>query len=112
MRELHLLVGGMGCRHCVREVTARLRDVPGVERVVADATRNHVLLSGSMTGSDVMGALSRTTFVARIVADTPMSSRDAHRRAENVVQPERPGDAFLYRCIGHEDEVVLVSTGS
>lgn len=69
MRDLHLLVGGMGCRHCVREVTARLRDVPGVERVVADASRNHVLLSGSMTGSDVMGALSGTAFVARIIAD-------------------------------------------
>ena len=77
MRDLHLLVGGMGCRHCVREVTARLRDVPGVERVVADASRNHVLLSGSMTGSDVMRALSGTTFVARIVADAPVPARDA-----------------------------------
>ena len=76
MRDLHLLVGGMGCRHCVREVTARLRDVPGVERVVADASRNHVLLSGSMTDSDAMGALSGTTFVARIVADVTVSARD------------------------------------
>lgn len=71
MRDLHLLVGGMGCRHCVREVTARLRDVPGVERVVADASTNRVLLTGAMSRSDVMGALSETTFVVRVVADRP-----------------------------------------
>ena len=77
MRDLHLLVGGMGCRHCVREVTARLRDVPGVERVIADATTNRVVLTGSMTVTDAMNALSPTTFVARVVADAPMSPPDA-----------------------------------
>ena len=71
MRDLYLLVGGMGCRHCVREVTARLRDVPGVERVVADASRNRVLLTGAMTHSDVIGALSETKFVVRVLADRP-----------------------------------------
>lgn len=74
MRDLHLLVGGMGCRHCVREVTARLRDVPGVERVVADASTNRVLLTGSMSRSDVISALSETTFVVRVVADRPAGS--------------------------------------
>ena len=69
MRDLHLLVGGMGCRHCVREVTARLRDVSGVERVVADASTNRVRLTGSMSRTDALGALSDTTFVARVVAD-------------------------------------------
>ena len=60
MRDLHLLVGGMGCRHCVREVTARLRDVPGVERVVADASTNRVRLTGSMSRTDVLAALCPT----------------------------------------------------
>lgn len=77
MRDLHLLVGGMGCRHCVREVTGRLRDVPGVERVIADAATNRVVLTGSMTVTDVMDALSRTTFVARIVPDAATSPPDA-----------------------------------
>jgi copper chaperone CopZ len=71
MRELYLLVGGMGCRRCVREVTARLRDVPGVERVVADASTNRVRLTGSMSRTDVLGALSTTSFVVRVVADPP-----------------------------------------
>ena len=66
MRDLYLHVAGMGCRRCVREVTARLRDVPGVERVVADATRSEIVLSGSMSGAEVVRALADTTFVARI----------------------------------------------
>jgi transposase len=40
MRTTGLMVGGMRCRHCVREVTARLRDVPGVDTVTADADRS------------------------------------------------------------------------
>ena len=74
MRDVHLVVGGMGCRHCVREVTARLRDVPGVERVVADASTSRVLLTGSMSTSDVLAALSATTFVVRAVVDRPAQS--------------------------------------
>ena len=45
MRHIELTVGGMSCRRCVREVTARLRDVPGVETVSANA--RHVQWSGS-----------------------------------------------------------------
>ena len=71
MRDLHLLVGGMGCRRCVREVTARLRDVPGVERVVADASTNRVQLTGSMTRAEVLVALSTTTFVVCVDSDPP-----------------------------------------
>ena len=33
MGQLNLFVGGMSCRRCVREVTALVRDVPGVETV-------------------------------------------------------------------------------
>jgi copper chaperone CopZ len=73
MRDMHLLVGGMGCRRCVREVTARLRDVAGVERVIADATRSRVTLSGSMAVDDVMRALSTSTFTARIETDEPIA---------------------------------------
>ena len=65
MTELSLYVDGMGCRTCVREVTARLRDVPGVETVAADHRRSVVFLVGSMTRDDVLAALEATRFQIR-----------------------------------------------
>lgn len=65
MTELRLYVDGMGCRQCVREVTARLRDVPGVETVAADHRRSVVVLVGSMTRDGVLAALEATRFQIR-----------------------------------------------
>ena len=44
MPTIGLMIDGMRCRHCVREVTSRLRDVPGVDTVTADARRSMVRL--------------------------------------------------------------------
>jgi copper chaperone CopZ len=68
MPELSLFVRGMGCRGCVRDVTARLRDVEGVDRVVADVRLHQVHLHGSMVLSDVLDALASTTFVVDVLA--------------------------------------------
>ena len=65
MTELRLYVDGMECRQCVREVTARLRDVPGVETVAADHRRSVVVLVGSMTRGGVLAALEATRFQIR-----------------------------------------------
>ena len=62
MRQLNLFVGGMSCRRCVREVTARLRDVPGVETVSANPGDCMVRLSGSMQLADVLAAFTGTTY--------------------------------------------------
>ena len=71
MTELTLYVDGMGCRGCVRDVTARLRDVPGVETVAADHRRSVVLLGGSMSPAGVLAALEGTRFrILRIGADS------------------------------------------
>ena len=70
MPELTLLVSAMGCRRCVREVTAHLRDVPGVDRVVADVLRHQVHLVGSMTVADVVDAMSTTPFAIRVLLGT------------------------------------------
>ena len=62
MLELSLFVGGMSFRRCVREVTARLRDVPGVETVSANPGDGRVRLSGSMSLADVLAAFTGTTY--------------------------------------------------
>lgn len=62
MSEMTLYVGGMGCRRCVREVTARLRDVSGVQTVVADSATSTVRLVGSMAVEDVLDAFTGTTY--------------------------------------------------
>ena len=67
MREMTLHVTGMGCRRCVREVTARLRDVPGVQMVVADAATSTVRLAGAMTVEDVLDAFAGTTYLAELI---------------------------------------------
>ncbi|HET9827271.1 MAG TPA: cation transporter [Nocardioidaceae bacterium] len=66
MRQLSLFVGGMSCRRCVREVTSRLRDVPGVETVSADSGRCTVRLTGSMTVGDVLAAFIGTSYRPRL----------------------------------------------
>ena len=66
MTQITLHVDGMRCRSCVREVTARLRDVPGVQTVVADASASTVRLAGSMTVADVLATLAGTTYRAEV----------------------------------------------
>ena len=67
MRQLSLHVGGMSCRRCVREVTARLRDVPGVETVSADPGDCLVRLSGSMQLADVLAVFGGTSYRPRLI---------------------------------------------
>ena len=70
MTQLTLHVDGMSCRRCVREVTARLRDVAGVETVAAHHGTSTVRLSGAMVPEDVIRAFVGTIYVPRIVTDT------------------------------------------
>ena len=74
MRQLNLFVGGMSCRRCVREVTARLRDVPGVETVSANPGDCVVRLSGSMQLADVLAAFTGTTYRPEVQRDPSVDS--------------------------------------
>jgi copper chaperone CopZ len=66
MGQLNLFVGGMSCRRCVREVTALVRDVTGVETVSANAGDCTVRLSGSMQLADVLAAFAGTNYRPRL----------------------------------------------
>ena len=67
MRQLSLFVSGMSCRRCVREVTARLRDVPGVEMVSANAGDCVVRLAGSMELDNVIAAFAGTNYRPELI---------------------------------------------
>lgn len=64
MDTLELRVPEMTCRHCVRTVTACLRDVEGVETIQADAEAATVVLSGTMTVADVHRSLAACGYPA------------------------------------------------
>ena len=67
MRRFSFSVDGMACRRCVREVTALLRDVPGVETVIADGGRSLVTVTGSMSLGDLLHGLSSSGHSVRLV---------------------------------------------
>ena len=88
MGQLNLFVGGMSCRRCVREVTALVRDVPGVETVSADAGGCTVRLTGSMQPADVLAAFAGTSYRPRLdVTGTGVMGGDSGETA--VGKPSR-----------------------
>ena len=73
---MHILVftiSGMGCRRCIREVTGRLRDIPGVVTVTADVSRCRAVVSGTMTARDVLAAFEDSAHVVTLssASDAP-----------------------------------------
>ena len=79
MSTLTLRVPGMTCRHCVRKVTAVLRDVPGVQLVQADLTTATVVLSGEPTVADVLAALDEAGFHGTVLPAPPSAPTPARR---------------------------------
>ena len=77
MRTILLRIGGMSCRHCVREVTSRLRDVAGVDTVTADAGTSVVRLSGTMRVDDVLGALNELSYPVQLLDATGEAAKTA-----------------------------------
>ena len=69
MRHITLFVSGMTSRVGVREVTARLRDVPGVETVTANPRDSLVRLSGPMDVADVLAAFAGTSYLPAVQPD-------------------------------------------
>jgi copper chaperone CopZ len=68
-----LLVPSMTCRHCVRKVTAALRDVAGVALVQADMRTTTVVLHGDAAVAEVLAALDGAGFPGTVL---PPASED------------------------------------
>ena len=54
---LTMRVPGVTCRRAVRVVSARLRDVPGVESVEVDGPGGRVMVCGPVEAEQVLAAL-------------------------------------------------------
>ena len=74
MSRVALLVPGMTCRHCVRKVTAALRDVAGVALVQADVRTTTVVLHGDAAVAEVLAALDGAGFPGTVI---PLASEDS-----------------------------------
>jgi copper chaperone CopZ len=62
MAAITLHVPGMTCRHRIRIVTARLRDMPGVIMVAADAVAAQVVVHGEVSEVQVRAVLAAVMF--------------------------------------------------
>lgn len=69
MATLAVSVPGMNCRHVIRAVTARLRDVPGVETVAARADRARIELGGTMSTREVLAALVACGYPGVVISE-------------------------------------------
>lgn len=65
---LRLVVPGMTCRHCLRTVTASLRDVVGVISVEADVRNRTVVLRGGVDAQAALDALRACGFPGRLAS--------------------------------------------
>jgi copper chaperone CopZ len=79
---LTVLVPGMTCRHCVRKVTAALRDVPGVMAVLADTATTTVVLHGGPDGERVLAALESAGFPGVMLPAPGSGPDDGASRAD------------------------------
>ena len=70
MPQIRLAVSGMNCRACVRDVTARLRDVPGVTTVRADRMTGVIVLSGSMAEAEVLAVFEGSSHHAVVLPES------------------------------------------
>ncbi|MCO1659720.1 cation transporter [Pseudonocardia humida] len=68
MQTLQVAVPAMTCRHCVRTVSTRLRDIGGVRTVAADAATTTVVLVGTMELAEVLSTLAECGFPGRPIA--------------------------------------------
>ena len=82
MAVIALRVPGMTCRRCVRIVTARLRDLPGVVMVAADAAAAEVVVHGEVSEDRVRAALAEVSVLVNGACDGEEVNGLLRRRAQ------------------------------
>jgi copper chaperone CopZ len=79
MSTLTLRVPGMTCRHCLRKVTAVLRDEPTNHQQHTYHTTATAVLRGEPTVADVPAALDEEGFPGTVLPAAPSAATPARR---------------------------------
>ena len=68
MEETVFSVQGMTCRHCVRAISAQVRDVMGVVAIEADATTRTLRVQGPADAHALCSAIAAAGYEAVLVS--------------------------------------------
>jgi copper chaperone CopZ len=81
MQTIQLYVEGMRCPRCVREATARLRDLPGVATLTADRDTGQITVTGDVSATDLLEALAGSSFTAKVMSSAASQEQPVLRRS-------------------------------
>ncbi|HVE46851.1 MAG TPA: heavy metal-associated domain-containing protein [Acidimicrobiales bacterium] len=71
-QETVFSVPAMTCRHCVRAISAQVRDVEGVIALEADTTTRTIRVQGAADPDAVCSAIAATGYEASVVTRSPL----------------------------------------
>ena len=69
-QETVFSVPAMTCRHCVRTISAQVRDVKGVVALEADTTRRTIRVQGPADPDVVLSAIAAAGYEALVVSSS------------------------------------------
>ncbi len=72
MQETVFLVPAMTCRHCVRAISALVRDVKGVVALAADTTTRTIRVQGAADPDAVLSAIAAAGYEAVVVSPSSL----------------------------------------
>ena len=72
LQETVFSVPAMTCRHCVRAISAQVRDVKGVVALEADTTTRTILVQGAADPDAVLSAIAAAGYEALVVSPSSL----------------------------------------
>ena len=75
LRETVLSVPAMTCRHCVRAISAQVRDVEGVVALEADTSTRTIRVQGGADPDAVLSAIAAAGYEALVVSPSSLGQK-------------------------------------
>ena len=74
-QETVFSVPAMTCRHCVRAISAQVRDVKGVVALQADTTKRTIRVQGTAGPDAVLSAIAAAGYEALVVSPSSLEQK-------------------------------------